>query len=90
MKHTEPGDPMELVGVGLPEGNIDQMAECLVEEYMLLGWNERQLMALFTRPFFQTTHRICRDKGEDYARALIKRVHDKWSQGCWHGGASDA
>ncbi len=90
MKHTEPGDPMELVGVGLPEGNIDQMAECLVEEYMLLGWNERQLMALFTRPFFRTTHRIYLDKGEDYARALIKRVRDKWSQGCWQGGASDA
>ena len=90
MKHTEPGDPMELVGVGLDQGDIDHMAECLVEEYMLMGWNERQLMSLFSRPFFQTTHRIYRDKGEDYVRALIKRVRDKWSQGCLCGGTSDA
>ncbi len=90
MKHTEPGDPMELVGVGLPEGNIDDMAECLVEEYMLLGWNERQLMALFTRPFFRTTHRIYREKGEAYVRALIQRVGDKWSRGSVRGGMSGA
>jgi hypothetical protein len=90
MKHTEPGDPMELVGVGLPEGNIDDMAECLVEEYMLLGWNERQLMALFTRPFFQTTHRIYSEKGEDYVRALIQRVGDRWRPDLTPGGMSDA
>jgi hypothetical protein len=90
MKDVEPGDPMELVGVGLPEGDPDYMAECLVEEFMLLGWDERKLMTLFARPFFQTTHRIYREKGEDHVRALIQRVRDKWSQGCVRGGMSDA
>ncbi len=90
MKDIEPGDPMELVGVGLPEGDMDHMAECLIEEYMFLGWDERKLMTLFARPFFQTTHRIYREKGEDYVRALIQKVHDKWSQGCEPGGLTDA
>ncbi len=90
MKDIEPGDPMELVGVGLPEGDMDHMAECLIEEYMFLGWDERKLMTLFTRPFFQTTHRIYREKGEEYVRALIQRVRDKWSEGCLRGGMSDA
>ncbi len=57
---------------------------------MLLGWNERQLMALFTRPFFQTTHRIYVDKGEDYVRALIHGVRDQWLKGSARGGGSDA
>ncbi len=90
MKDIEPGDPMELVGVGLPQGDMDHMAECLIEEYMFLGWDERKLMTLFARPFFQTTHRIYREKGEDYVRALIHKVHDKWSQGCEPGGLTDA
>ncbi|MFQ5756612.1 MAG: hypothetical protein ACE5H7_11055 [Acidiferrobacterales bacterium] len=90
MKDIEAGDPpMELVGVGLPEGDLDCMAECLIEEYMLLGWNERQLMALFTRPFFQTTHRICREKGEVYVHNLIRRVRERWSQGNSMGGTPD-
>ena len=90
MKDIEPGDPMELVGVGLPEGDPDYMAECLVEEFMLLGWDERKLMTLFARPFFQTTHRIYREKGEDHVRALIQKVRDKWSQGRVPGDMSDA
>ncbi|MFQ5657838.1 MAG: hypothetical protein ACE5G5_09880 [Candidatus Methylomirabilales bacterium] len=90
MKDVGPGDPMELVGVGLPEGDPDYMAECLVEEFMLLGWNERQLMTLFTRPFFQTTHRIYREKGEDCVRALIQRVRDKWRPASMREGTSNA
>ena len=90
MKRFTPEDPMELVGVGLPDGNMDAMAECLIEEYMLMGWTERQLMNLFTKPNFRTTHHIYREKGEEYVRALIQRVRDKWSEGCLRGGMSDA
>ena len=90
MKEFAPEDPMELVGVNLPSGDSDDMAECLVEEYLLMGWNERQLMNLFTRPFFQTTHRIYREQGEAYVQALIERVCDKWRHGRIRGGVCDA
>ncbi len=90
MKSFELGDPMEMVGVGLPDGDLDYMAECLIEEYMLMGWNERRLLALFTRPSFRMTHRICVEKGEDHVRALIQRVGDKWRRGRISGGMSDA
>lgn len=78
MKAPAADDPMLLVAVPVPEGELERMAECLVEEYLLLGWGERQLMALFTRPFFQATHRIYREKGEEYVRALIERVIGNW------------
>ncbi len=55
---------MELVGMAVPGGDLRAMAECLVEEYLLMGWDERQVMLLFTRPCFRATHRIYRDKGE--------------------------
>ncbi|MBI3938970.1 MAG: hypothetical protein HY323_18510 [Betaproteobacteria bacterium] len=73
-------DPMELVGVQVLGGDLRAMAECLVEEYLLLGWDERQLMLLFTRPCFRATHRIYRDKGEAYVRSLIQEVRDKWTR----------
>ncbi len=90
MKAVEPEDPMELVGVVLPQEDPDYMAECLVEEYIFLGWNDKQLMSLFARPTFRTTHRIYHDKGEEYVRPVIQRVRDKWSKGWVRGGESNA
>lgn len=92
MKTVDPGDPMELVGVALPQADADYdyMAQCLVEEYVMLGWNDAQLMSVFTQPNFQATHRIYRDKGEQYVRSLIQRVREKWSRGRIREGVSDA
>ncbi len=90
MKEFEPQDPMELVGVALPQEEADYMAECLVEEYLMLGFSDHQLMALFSHPMFQATHRIYHDKGEEYVRSIIERVRDKWSQGWIRGGEPDA
>ncbi len=90
MKEAEPQDPMELVALAVPEGDMDYMAECVVEEYALLGWSDKQLMTLFSHPMFQATHRIYQDKGEEYVRSLIQKVRDKWSQGWIRAGESDA
>ena len=73
-------DPMELTGVVLPgePGQLEAMAECLVEEYVRLGWDERRLMTLFVNPLFLATYRIYRQKGEEYVRALINQTCAKW------------
>ncbi|MCC7326795.1 MAG: hypothetical protein IT521_08345 [Burkholderiales bacterium] len=83
-------DPMELVGVPVPGGDSHAMAECLVEEYLLLGWDERQVMLLFTRPCFRATHRIYREKGEAYVRSLIQEVRVKWTRDSSRGEPLDA
>ena len=79
MKPLRLDDPHELVGISLAEGDRDFMAECLVEEYLLLGWNNGQLMSLFTQPCFRMTHRIYLDRGHDYIAALIAQVRAKWT-----------
>ncbi len=78
MKPLEANDPWEIVAVPLPEGDPDYMVECLIEEYVLLGWNHSQLMSLFTRPFFSMTHQIYLEKGEAYVRSMIRTVNAKW------------
>jgi hypothetical protein len=78
MKPAAEDDPMELVAVALAEGDSDQMAECLIEEFLLIGWSERQLMTLFTRPQFRATHLIYRERGEAHVRDLIRRVGETW------------
>ena len=74
-------DPLELVGMvmsGEP-GQLEAMAECFVEEYVRMGWDERRLMTLFANPLFLATHRIYRLKGEEYVRELIRRMCAKWA-----------
>ena len=73
-------DPMRLVGMVLPgePGQLEAMAECFVEEYVRMGWDERRLMTLFVNPMFLATHRIYRQKGEGYVRGLIRRVCAQW------------
>ncbi len=69
-------DPMELVGMVLPgeAGQMEQMAECIIEEYVRMGWDERRLMTLFVQPMFLGTHRIYRQKGERYVQNLIRNT----------------
>ena len=76
----ESDDPMELTGMVLPgePGQLEAMAECFVEEYVRMGWDERRLMTLFINPTFLATHRIYRLKGEGYVRELIRRMCVKW------------
>jgi hypothetical protein len=82
MPYNEPesDDPLELVGMVMPgePGQLEAMAECLVEEYVRLGWDARRLMTLFVNPLFMATHRIYRQKGEAYVRELIDRMCAKW------------
>lgn len=84
MAHNEfvAEDPMGLVGMVLPgePGQLEAMAECFVEEYVRIGWDERRLMTLFVNPTFLATHRIYRAKGEEYVRELIRKTCVKWGR----------
>jgi hypothetical protein len=79
-KQFEEEDPMDLVGMVIPgePGQLEAMAECFVDEYVRMGWDEPRLMTLFTNPMFMATHRIYRQKGEDYVRKLIHSTLTRW------------
>jgi hypothetical protein len=73
-------DPLELVGMVLPgeAGQLERMAEAIVEEYVRMGWDERRLMTIFTNPMFMATHRIYLQKGEIYVREIIHQMCTKY------------
>lgn len=79
----EPDDPMELVGVAFPTGDVDEMAECLVEEFVKMGMGDEELLQLFRSPFYGGTHAIYKKRGEEYVRALITRVREQWGPSRW-------
>ena len=80
-KEFEPEDPMELVAVELPEGDIDQLLEDIVQEYLFMGWGPRQIFFLFRSPFYAATHQIYRQKGEAYVKARIQHLAQQWQRG---------
>ena len=77
MKEFEDEDPMELVGVALPdpEGEmLTHMARCLVEEYFMMGYGAEEILGLFQNPFYRVPYEIYRQKGEDYLKDIIEEV----------------
>jgi hypothetical protein len=59
-------------------GQAEAMAECLVEEYARMGWDEEQLFTLFINPMYMATYRIYRQFGKEYVQELIRRTCDNW------------
>ncbi len=90
MKEPGPRDPMELVGVTVPGGDLDYMAECLIDEYMLLGWSDDQLESLFKDSFFHIPHQIYLTRGDAYVCSLIRKKRANWSIRTREVGESDA
>lgn len=78
-KPFEDDDPMELVGTALPDGDVEEMAVCIVEEFVKMGFDDAHLFSLFQSPFYAATHRIYQQKGEGYVRALIEKIRSRWS-----------
>ncbi len=73
-KKFEPEDPLLLTGVCLPGDRSGEMAECLVEEFLRMGYSELEAFYFFKSPQYAATHRVFRERGEAYVRDLIARV----------------
>ncbi|KAB2877116.1 MAG: hypothetical protein IT503_01990 [Burkholderiaceae bacterium] len=89
-KPADAADPMELVGVPVPGGDVHAMVRCLVEEFVLLGWDEQRVMQLFARPCFAAPHRIYRERGAEYVRSIIREVAAAWTPDSSREERSDA
>ena len=89
-KELDPDDPMELVGIEIPEGDMDQVLDDLVQEYLFLGWSPAQIMYLFRSPHYSATHHIYQQMGADYVKGRIGQLSQQWNQGWINGGAGNA
>ena len=66
-------DPLELNGVALltNEDTLQPMAECFVEEFMRLGYNHKQILALFRNPHYLGMNLVMQNKGEAFVQEII-------------------
>lgn len=74
----EADDPMELVGVVLPDGDQEELAGALVEEFIRMGMSDQELFGIFRDPFYVGPHAIWRCRGDEYVRGLIDRGRERW------------
>ena len=78
----DPEDPMELCGVGIvtAEDTSLAMTECFVEEFMRLGYNHKQILALFRNPHYTGMNMVLQNKGEPFIRDIISETFAKWGR----------
>ena len=75
-------DPFELNGMALlsHEDTTDDMAECFAEEFMRMGYNHKQVLALFRNPQYLGPHMAFEKRGEPFIRDLIADVFARWGK----------
>src|SRR5262245_47415672 len=75
-------DPMELNGVGLAcnEDTTEAMTECFIEEFMRLGYNHKQILALFRNPHYLGMNMALQNRGEPFVRDAIQQVFAQWGR----------
>ena len=75
-------DPLELNGVSLicEEDTTEAMTECFVEEFMRLGYNHMQILALFRNPHYLGMSLALQNRGEQFVRGKIAEVFASWGK----------
>ena len=75
-------DPMELNGVGIvsEEDTTEAMTECFVDEFMRLGYNHKQILALFRNPHYIGMNMALQNRGEPFVRDMIAEVFARWGR----------
>ena len=75
-------DPFELNGMAFlsHEDTTNDMAECFTEEFMRMGYNHKQVLALFRNPKYLGPHMAFEKRGEPFIRDLIADVFARWGR----------
>ncbi|MBI2067744.1 MAG: hypothetical protein HYT77_07010 [Deltaproteobacteria bacterium] len=75
---VESDDPLEIVQAffDVPADNsfYREMARTFIEEYMMIGWADDEILALFHEPYYRGTYDILQKKGETFVKNIIDEV----------------
>jgi hypothetical protein len=75
-------DPFELNGMAFltHEDTTNDMAETFIEEFMRMGYNPKQVLALFRNPHYLGPNMAMEKRGEPFIRDLITEVFARWGK----------
>lgn len=73
-------DPLELNGVAFltDEDTSAEMTGCFAEEFMRMGYNPKQVLALFRNPHYTGPNMVLANKGEPFVRQIIAETFARW------------
>jgi len=77
----EKDDPLELVGVQLPnqtEAQLRDMALCFAEEFIREGWGHDKLLKMFRNPFYQGPYLVWKQTSDDFVKSVIDEAVKMW------------
>jgi hypothetical protein len=82
-------DPLELNGVAFPtqEDTTDAMCECFIEEFMRMGYNAKQVLALFRNPHYLGMNLVLEKRGEQFIRERVAEVFVRWGRPSYGAGS---
>ena len=88
---------MELNGVGIvcEQDTTETMTECFVEEFMRLGYNHKQILALFRNSHYIGMNMALQNRGEQFVRDKISEGFARrgkvvaWSSGVSRSGLAE-
>ncbi|MBI5802456.1 MAG: hypothetical protein HZA92_17240 [Verrucomicrobia bacterium] len=75
-------DPLELNGVAIltEEDTSAEMTGCFAEEFMRMGYNHKQVLALFRNPHYTGPNMVLANKGEPFVRDIIAETFARWGR----------
>ena len=86
VKEFDLEDPFDIVGTPDPieEGhdNVEEMARCVIKEYMSMGWSEKVILHMFKDSKYQGPNTVYRVKGEEYVLRLMDEAREKQKPLC--------
>ena len=82
-------DPLELNGVAFvtEEDTTDAMCECFIEEFMRMGYDHKQIQALFRNPHYLGMYMVLEKRGEQFVRERVAEVFARWGRPAYGGGS---
>jgi hypothetical protein len=78
-RFAAPEDPLELMAEPAP-GDPRVMLDCLLQEFLALGWESEPLYALFGHPGYPVLNQLRAVLGEDEVRRRIAELSHHWGQ----------
>lgn len=76
-RDAEPEDPYELMAERVP-GDPEVMLECLLQEFLWMGWDADQLWPLFHDPSYPLLQELQQHFGADELRRRLDRLTKQW------------
>ena len=75
-------DPLELNGMAFvtDEDTTDAMCECFIEEFMRMGYDANQVLALFRNKNYLGPNMALQKRGEHHIRDSITAVFAQWGR----------